>query len=128
MSKIKEILETKSGIGSGNETKDQFIKFNKDILKKIDTIAKESEKVVWHNETLVHKEFNDVINSLYHLADTVDNVIKLTKKDVAGLEVRGGTILETTNKGGLFEHKVQKPDGSWKIDGVAFTKTDEVIS
>ncbi len=40
-------------------------------------------------------------------------IVDLDPKTVAGIHVRGGTILGTTNKGGPFEWPVQQKDGSW---------------
>lgn len=40
-------------------------------------------------------------------------LVLLDNKAVAGIHVRGGTILKTTNKGGPFNWPVQNPDGSW---------------
>ncbi len=51
-------------------------------------------------------------------------VIKLTSRKVAGIHVKGGTILKTTNKGNPLSYPVQREDGSWeKIDN-----TDELIT
>ncbi|WP_448519844.1 6-phosphofructokinase [Rhodoflexus sp.] len=40
-------------------------------------------------------------------------IVLLDNKAVAGIHVRGGTILKTTNKGGPFNWPVKNPDGSW---------------
>lgn len=40
-------------------------------------------------------------------------VIKLSNKNTAGIHVKGGTILKTTNKGNPFNFPVQNDDGSW---------------
>ncbi len=40
-------------------------------------------------------------------------VMILDEKAVAGIHVRGGTILGTTNKGGPFEWPLQNKDGTW---------------
>jgi len=40
-------------------------------------------------------------------------IIELDLKTVAGIHVRGGTIIGTTNKGGPFSWPIQKADGSW---------------
>lgn len=40
-------------------------------------------------------------------------VIKLTSKKTAGIHVKGGTILKTTNRGNPLDYPVQLPDGSW---------------
>lgn len=41
-------------------------------------------------------------------------LMKLTAEATAGIHVRGGTILRTTNRGNPMEFPVQQPDGSWK--------------
>ena len=46
------------------------------------------------------------------LKDDVE-IVNLTEKDVAGIHVKGGTIIKTTNKGGPFHFPIQKEDGSW---------------
>ncbi len=50
-------------------------------------------------------------------------VMILNKETVAGIHIRGGTILGTTNKGGPFAWPVQNPDGSWK----SVDRSDELI-
>lgn len=40
-------------------------------------------------------------------------IIKLTGKRVAGIHVKGGTILGTTTKGGPFNWPVVQPNGEW---------------
>jgi len=50
--------------------------------------------------------FNGVLNSPPEL-------MKLTGKKTAGIHVKGGTILKTTNKGNPLEFPVQEADGSW---------------
>ncbi len=45
--------------------------------------------------------------------DPVD-IVKLTKKKVGGIHVKGGTILKTTNRGNPFKFPVQQEDGTWK--------------
>ena len=47
------------------------------------------------------------------LKDPVD-IVKLTKKKVGRIHVKGGTILKTTNKGNPFSFPVQQKDGTWK--------------
>ena len=41
-------------------------------------------------------------------------LIKLTPKKTAGIHVKGGTILKTTNRGNPLEYPVLQDDGSWK--------------
>lgn len=40
-------------------------------------------------------------------------VVRLTRRDVSGIQNRGGTIIKTTNKGGPFAWPVQQDDGTW---------------
>ena len=42
-------------------------------------------------------------------------VIKLTAAKTAGIHVKGGTILKTTNKGNPLKFPVQQPDGTMKF-------------
>ena len=51
-------------------------------------------------------------------------IIKLTSKRTAGIHVKGGTILKTTNKGNPIQFPVPQPDGT-----VRFTdRSDELIN
>ncbi|MBQ0016741.1 MAG: ATP-dependent 6-phosphofructokinase [Bacteroidales bacterium] len=47
----------------------------------------------------------------------------LDEKRVEGLQIQGGTILGTTNKGGPFQWPVRMPDGSW----TTADRSDEMI-
>lgn len=50
-------------------------------------------------------------------------IIRLTRKRTAGIHVRGGTILKTTNKDSPIKFPVEQPDGS-----IVFTdRSDELI-
>jgi 6-phosphofructokinase 1 len=40
-------------------------------------------------------------------------IMPFTEKEVAGIHIKGGTIIKTTNKGGPFNFPVQQPNGSW---------------
>lgn len=40
-------------------------------------------------------------------------VVLLDEKAVSGIHIRGGTIINTTNKGGPFAWPVKNPDGTW---------------
>lgn len=40
-------------------------------------------------------------------------IVKLNRRRTAGIHVKGGTIIKTTNKGNPLEYPVQKDDGSW---------------
>lgn len=50
-------------------------------------------------------------------------VVVLDEKSVEGLQIQGGTILGTTNKGGPFEWPVRQHDGSW----ISVDRSDEMI-
>ena len=50
-------------------------------------------------------------------------VIELDRKTVSGIHFRGGTILETTNKGGPFAWPYQEQDGTWST----VDRSDEMI-
>ncbi len=48
------------------------------------------------------------------LSDPV-KLVKLTKKKIAGIHVKGGTIIRTTNKGNPLEFPVLREDGTWEL-------------
>lgn len=48
------------------------------------------------------------------LSDPVE-LVHLTKKKIAGIHVRGGTIIRTTNKGNPLEYPVLQDDGTWHV-------------
>ncbi|MBD3616122.1 MAG: ATP-dependent 6-phosphofructokinase [Gracilimonas sp.] len=50
-------------------------------------------------------------------------IIRLDDEKVAGIHAKGGTILQTTNKGGPFNWPVKKEDGSWTTED----RSDEMI-
>ena len=50
-------------------------------------------------------------------------LMKLNRKAVAGIHVKGGTIIKTTNKGNPIDYPVQKKDGSW----TTADRSDELI-
>ena len=50
-------------------------------------------------------------------------IVELTEKSVEGLQIQGGTILGTTNKGGPFAWPVKKADGSW----TTVDRSDEML-
>ena len=52
------------------------------------------------------------------LKDPVE-IIKLTKKKVGGIHVKGGTILKTTNKGNPLEFPIQNKDGSYTYKDIS---------
>jgi len=56
------------------------------------------------------------------LSDPLD-IVKLGRKLTAGIHVKGGTIIKTTNKGNPFDYPTKQPDGSVKkVD-----RSDELI-
>lgn len=52
------------------------------------------------------------------LKDPVE-IVKLTKKKVGRIHVKGGTIIKTTNKGNPFSFPVQQKDGTWKMEDLS---------
>lgn len=46
-------------------------------------------------------------------------IVKLNRKRTAGIHVKGGTIIKTTNKGNPFDFPVQQEDGSWKTEDLS---------
>ena len=53
--------------------------------------------------------FNGVLNE-------PQEIIKLTNKLTAGIHVKGGTILKTTNKGNPINYPVKMPDGTIRFE------------
>lgn len=60
--------------------------------------------------------FNGVFN-------TPQEIVKLTGKLTAGIHVKGGTILKTTNKSNPIKYPVQQPDGTTKFED----RSDELV-
>ena len=60
--------------------------------------------------------FNGVLNE-------PQEIIKLTSKRTAGIHIKGGTILKTTNKSNPIKFPVQQPDGSVKF----IDRSDELV-
>jgi len=48
------------------------------------------------------------------LQDPMD-IVKLTNRKIAGIHIKGGTILKTTNKGNPMEFPRKTADGEWEI-------------
>jgi len=61
--------------------------------------------------------FNGVLNER-------QEIVKLTSKRTAGIHVKGGTILKTTNKSNPIKFPVTQPDGSVKF----IDRSDELVS
>jgi len=65
-----------------------------------------------------------------------NRIVKLDSKAVAGIHVKGGTIIRTTNKGNPIEFPIQNEDGSWTtidrsqelIDNIHTLGFDSVIN
>ena len=56
------------------------------------------------------------------LSDPID-IIKLGGRNTAGIHVKGGTIIKTTNKGNPFDYPTLQPNGSYKnVD-----RSDELV-
>ena len=53
-------------------------------------------------------------------------MLKLTTKRTAGIHVKGGTILKTTNKGNPLEFPVQQADGSWTSKDISQELADRI--
>jgi 6-phosphofructokinase 1 len=51
-------------------------------------------------------------------------IVRLDQGATAGIHVRGGTIIGTTNKGGPFHWPVAQPDGEW----VGVDRSDELMT
>lgn len=60
--------------------------------------------------------FNGVLNE-------PQEIIKLTSKRTAGIHIKGGTILKTTNKASPIKYPVSQPDGSVKF----IDRSDELV-
>src|SRR5689334_9932287 len=60
--------------------------------------------------------FNGVFNE-------PQEIIKLTSKRTAGIHIKGGTILKTTNKSNPLKFPVPQPDGTVKF----VDRTDELV-
>ncbi|MBI1224151.1 MAG: ATP-dependent 6-phosphofructokinase [Bacteroidetes bacterium] len=53
-------------------------------------------------------------------------IVKLTPKKVAGIHVRGGTIIKTTNKGNPLTYPTQLPDGTWTTRNICADLTKKI--
>lgn len=73
-----------------------------------------------------HEKDWEVIGSIQAFDGVLSEPMKIVELDeraVSGIHFRGGTILETTNKGGPFAWPYQKKDGSWST----VDRSDEMI-
>ena len=46
-------------------------------------------------------------------------IVRLTRSKIAGIHVKGGTILKTTNKGNPLEYPVKNEDGTWTTKDIS---------
>jgi len=53
------------------------------------------------------------INAFDGVLNEPNEIVVLTEKEVAGVHIRGGTIIGTTNKGGPFAWPIKNPDNTW---------------
>ena len=53
------------------------------------------------------------INAFDGVLNEPNEIVVLGEKEVAGIHIRGGTIIGTTNKGGPFAWPIKNSDGSW---------------
>ncbi len=76
------------------------------VIRAISKAARRSgEWEVWGSM----EAFNGVMNEPTEL-------VKMTSRRTAGIHVKGGTIIKTTNKGNPMAYPVQLPDGTWTTE------------
>jgi ATP-dependent phosphofructokinase / diphosphate-dependent phosphofructokinase len=63
------------------------------------------------------------INAFDGVLNEPNEIVVLGEKEVAGIHIRGGTIIGTTNKGGPFAWPIKNQDGSWD----AADRSDEML-
>jgi len=63
------------------------------------------------------------INAFDGILNEPQEIVVLDEKKVAGIHIRGGTIIGTTNKGGPFEWPIKDSDGNW----TTADRSDEMI-
>ncbi len=63
------------------------------------------------------------INAFDGVLNEPNEIVVLDEKRVAGIHIRGGTIIGTTNKGGPFAWPIKNQDGSWS----AADRSDEML-
>lgn len=74
----------------------------------IRAISKRARKAKWEVYGSI-EAFNGVLRE-------PQEIVKLTTKRTAGIHVKGGTILKTTNKGNPLNYPVPQPDGSIQFE------------
>ena len=55
-----------------------------------------------------------------------NEIVKLTRRRTAGIHVKGGTIIKTTNKGNPMAYPVQLPDGAWTTEDRTGELTEKI--
>ena len=63
------------------------------------------------------------VESFNGILDDPMEIVELANERIAGIHVKGGTILKSTNKGGPFTWPVKNPDGTW----TPTDRSDELI-
>jgi 6-phosphofructokinase 1 len=79
-------------------------------------IAKRARKENAVSNTEVQWEVYGSIEAFNGVLHQPQQIIKLTSKRTAGIHVKGGTILKTTNKSNPIKFPVTQPDGSIKFE------------
>ncbi|GHN01499.1 ATP-dependent 6-phosphofructokinase [Cytophagales bacterium WSM2-2] len=79
-------------------------------------VAKRARKEKWEVYGSI-EAFNGVFNE-------PQEIVRLTSKRTAGIHVKGGTILKTTNKSNPIKFPVPQPDGSVKF----IDRSDELVA
>ncbi len=64
------------------------------------------------------------IEAYHGLLRNPQEIVELDNNRIAGIHVKGGTIIKTTTKGDPFNYPKVQPDGSWKNED----RSDELIS
>lgn len=60
-----------------------------------------------------HYEVWGSLEAFHGIMQEPAELVKLTEKKIAGIHVKGGTIIKTTNKGNPLEYPVIASDGTW---------------
>jgi len=95
MSKKKILITTGGGDCPG---------LNAVIRAVVKSAKQQGDYEVWGSK----EAYNGILNEPVEL-------VKLTKKKIAGIHVKGGTIIRTTNKGNPLEYPIQQKDGTWQL-------------
>jgi len=66
------------------------------------------------------------IEAFNGVMDEPNEIVKMTRKRIAGIHVKGGTIIKTTNKGNPLDYPVQLPDGTWTSEDRTGELTEKI--